>query len=107
VLGSRLRTLLSLNWAFCAALGQELDRPIEGHCFRVVAAPEASVRLTVGHVRAEAAAADDDLLAGARILPDLAERTGSLAPAASLLRLRQQFERLFERDREQLILGLE
>src|SRR5262245_450346 len=107
-LAGGLSAFLPLNRAFRPALGEQFDRPFECHLSGVVTPPETRIRLAVGDVRAEASAADDDRLARDGVGADLAQRPGrAAAPPAALLRLREQRERLLERDRQELLLRLE
>src|ERR1700710_2108578 len=73
--------------------------------FDRVAGAQAGVRLAVRDVGAEAAFLEDDRLAADRIVAQLLERRlGLAAPGARLGELRQG---LVERDREELLLGVQ
>src|SRR5438132_10232844 len=100
-------------WALCRAsgapLGQKLLPPLHSQRLDVVAAAETRIRLAVGHVRPEAAVLDHDRLAARCVRAELPERWSRpcLASATPDLRLREELERLFQRERQQLFLALE
>src|SRR5581483_5062536 len=105
--GRRLASRPLFCRSACAPVGQELDRAVERDPLGIVARAEARIRLPIRDIRPEAAGLDDDRLAGCRIVPDLLQRPRRLALPPALARLREERQRLVERDREDLLLGLE
>ena len=96
----------SCRRALGAALGQQLGGPLEGHRLDRVVLAEGGVELAVGDVLAEATGLDHDRLPGDRVVAELLERRRRGGPA-TLLGLRVDLQRLLERDREQLVLGVD
>src|SRR5205823_7133379 len=93
--------------ALCALLGEQLDGSLRADSLDRVTLTQTRVRLPVRDVGAEPPRPENDRSAGRRIGPELAERAGRTASAASSRGLREEGAGLVERDREELILGLE
>src|SRR5581483_5734251 len=95
-----------LHRAALAARLEQLRGPFGRDRFDRVSRTEARVRLSIGHVRAEPALLENDRLAARGVGAQLLERR-RCRPAAAAAWLRQLGESLFERDREELLLGVE
>ena len=90
-----------------ATLGEQLGRPLRRDLLEQIAAAQRRVRLAVGHVDAEPAVLGHDRTPAHRIVAELAQRRLRCPPAPVLPGLREQGERLVERDREELLLGVD
>src|SRR4051812_24150041 len=106
LLRALLRRALLLDRPPLTTVLEQLRGPLRGDRLDGIPCSQACVRLAVGHVRPEATLLQDDGLLPPGVLAALLERRGGGA-AAPLLRLGELGERLLERDREHLLLGLE
>ena len=88
-------------------VGEQLGRPLVGELLDRVALAQRRVGLAVGDVGAEPAVLDHHRLAGHRVVAELAQRRRGGRAAAALLGLGEDRGGLVQRDREQLLLGLD
>src|SRR5437763_3507693 len=98
------RSLALRRRALRALLRQQLRGTLGGQFLNAVGLPQGRVVLAIGHVRAEAAVLDHHRLAGHRVVAQFLQRRLGRRGTPALLRLRVDLQRLFERDREKLVL---
>src|SRR5690606_33030577 len=91
-----------LRRPFSAFLRDQLRRLLQRYILHRIFTPQADVVLTVGDVRAEPAILNDQRFTSLRIFSQLPQRRRSRPPARRL-GLREQRQRLFQGDGEQLL----
>src|SRR5690606_13256063 len=88
----------------CRACGEQLDRLLDRHLFRIRVLRQRSVHVAVLHVRTVSPRVQQNRLAVLRVRADLAEYLRRPAP---LLRLREQLQRALQPDRIHVVIRSE